>query len=185
MRAQPLPNRSLPKASGADSRSQSSQRLGNRSVASIVKTFLAVVVCGLLLGFGLAYLPQDAPIPAPSAGANASMQALPVATALEDAADEEELPVSSLPVPAAERPLAKPVQSASTAAWQAKVRRARAARRASRPAARTRIGTWLRQTREKLLPRRRESNEAQRRKKKASPCRCAFNLGAPLEVVKA
>lgn len=180
MNAQPLPNKSSPRASGDDPRSQSSQRLGDRGVANIAKTFLVVMACGLLLGFGLAYLLRNSRVPAPSAGPK--IQTLPLAIAADSTSDEVAVPVSRLPAPAVEKPLVKPAQLAPAVATakqpsaHPRGHRPRATQRVSRqPAAQTRVGTWLRQVREKILPRRREANGAKHRKKKAAPCKCAFN----------
>jgi hypothetical protein len=182
MGAQPLANTSSPwsKASGADLGSQSGQRLGDRRVASFVKTFLMVVACGVLLGGGLAYLLPYFPLPAPGAGPK--MQTLPLAIAADSTADEVAVPVSRLPTPTVEKPLVKPAQPAPAVATtkqlsaQPRGHRPRVTQRISRPpAARTRVGTWLRQAREKILPRRREANDPKRRKRKAAPCKCAVN----------
>lgn len=182
MRAQPPTNTSSPwpKASGADPRSQSGQRLGGRRVVSFVKTFLTVVACGVLLGSGLAYLLPYSPLPA--SGVGPKMQKLPLAIAADSMAAEVAVPVSRLPTPAVERPLLKPAQLAPAVATvkqpsaHPRRHRSRATQRISRqPAARTRVGTWLRQVREKILPRRREANDTKRRKEKAPPCKCAVN----------
>lgn len=182
MRTQPPANTSSPwpKASGANPHSQSGQRLGDRRVANFVKTFLTVVACGVLLGYGLAYLLPYSSLPAPGAGPK--IQTLPLATAADSTADEVAVPVSRLPTPAVEKPLVKPAQPAPAVATakqpsaQPRGHRPRVTQRISRqPAARTRVGTWLRQAREKILPRRGEANSTKRRKKKAPPCKCAVN----------
>jgi|GEM_PF-3082453 len=176
MSAQPLPNRSSPGASEANSRSQSGQQLGGRSVASIAKTFLAVMACGLLLGFGLAYLLRDSRVSAPGAGPK--KQTLPLAIAADSTAGRIAVPVSQMPAPLVDKPLVNPVQPslAVATAKQPRAYRPRAAQRAHRqPVTRTRVGNWLRQAREKILPRRRNANGAKHKAKKSSPCKCAFN----------
>jgi hypothetical protein len=182
MGAQPLANTSSPwsKASGADPRSQNGQRVGDRRVASFAKTFLMVVACGVLLGGGLAYLLPYSPLPAPGTGPK--RQTPPLAIAADSTADGGAAPVSRLPTPAGEKPLVKPAQPTPAVATtkqpsaQPRGHRPRVTPRISRPpAARTRVGTWLRQAREKILPHRREANDPKRRKKKAAPCKCAVN----------
>jgi hypothetical protein len=182
MRAQPpAPTSSpWPQASGANPRGQSGQRLGDPRVASFAKTFLLVVVCGMLFGYGLAYLLPNSSRPTPGAGAK--MQPLPLAIAAGSTADEAAVPVSRLPTPAVEIPpvklahpalaVATPRQPSAHPRWH----RPRVAQRGSRqPAAQTRLGTWLRQAREKIMPRRWKANGTKQMKKKASPCKCAVN----------
>jgi len=175
MSAQPLPNRSSPGASEANSRSHSAQHLGGRSTASIAKTFLVVLACGLLLGFGLAYLLRDSRASAP--GADPRKQTLPLATAADSTAGKVAVPVSRPPAPAVAKPLVNPAQPALAVATakQPRVYRTRAVQRAHRqPVARTRVGNWLRQVREKILPHRQNANGAKHKTKKSSPCKCAF-----------
>lgn len=177
MSAQPLSSRSSAGASEADPRRQSGQHLGGRSVASIAKTFLAVLAGGLLLGFGLAYLLRNPRVPAPGAGPK--NQSIPLAVTADSTVRKAVVPISQLPAPVVEKPLAKPAQPAPAVAIAKQprvVHRPRAAQRAHRqPAAHTRVGTWLRQAREKILPRRRGANDAKHKLKKSSPCKCAFN----------
>ena len=181
-RVQPSVNTSspLPTAGETDSRSQSGQRLGERRLASFVKTFLLVVACGILLGYGLAYLLPYSPPPVPGAAPNT--QTLPLARTADSTAAEAAVPMSQLPTPAVEKSLIKPVQPAPAVATASQQRahprghRPRVTQRISRPpAARTRVGTWLRRVREKILPRHREADDTKRRKKNASPCKCAVN----------
>lgn len=195
MSAQPLANRSSPwpHASGADPRRQSGQHWGGRGGADIAKTFLAVMVCGLLLGFGLAYLRQNSRVPA-LGSTDPKRQTPPLAITAGRTVAEETVPVGQVPAPVVQQPLgeklAQPAPAVATTKHlgaQPRRHRPQATQRVSRPAAaRTRVGTWLRQVREKILPRRRETNGAKRRKQKAAPCKCAFHpLGFSPVTVKA
>lgn len=188
MHAQPPVNRSSPwpRASEADPRGQGSQRLANRSIASSAKTFLVVMACGLLLGYGLAW----APVP----GAGPQTKTILPARATDSTASHEAVPVSQLPVSEVEKPLDKltqpaPVELATThAKVRSKGHRSRATQRVSRPlSARARLGAWFRQAREKILPRRRDAPDAKHKQKKGGPCKCAFKpmkfLPATIEVV--
>lgn len=94
---------------------------------------------------------------------------------LNKIADSPTSPVETAPAVAAPKALAvatPPRRPAKKPVW----RRPRAAQSTARkPAARTRVGAWLRRTREKVLPRRQEAQGAKRQKKKVPPCKCAFS----------
>jgi type IV secretory pathway VirB10-like protein len=180
MRA-PLPANSSSPWHRASPHGQNSQRSGNRRVVSFVRTFLIVVACGVLLGYGLAYLFPNFPTPAPGADPNIQTRALAVTA--DSTADAATAPVSELPIPVVEQPLVKPAQPTLAAATvkqpsaHLKKQRPRATQRVTRPpAARTRVGTWLRKAREKILPHRQKANDSKRKKQKAAPCKCAVNL---------
>ena len=242
-----------PGARGNKAPNQGARRSGGRGLGGVVKTFLLVVACGVLLGGGLAFLVGHFRAPSPGVAAAAENNRSARAISDLDGDDyEAAVPVSQLPItgnqyrvavekafffeqPAQSVPIRRYLQRGAvfyadgdrngfvrttfvqadgtqSAGWlkerelikianvpappaeetaavtgnkalalaAPKPRAAAVWHRpratpgtARKPVARTRVGAWLRRTREKVLPRRQEAQGAKRLKKKAPPCKCA------------